>query len=117
VTLALAIARASLKIRVQFREMSIKYSGALRNGSLNTVAHYYYLRSRVLARPPEEARVALAGRAQRAAPVAAAGGAAVAEGVAGARGAPAREARAAELALPGAVDEDVMRVVTVFDAP
>ena len=33
-TLALAIARASLKIRAQFREISIKYSGALRNGSL-----------------------------------------------------------------------------------
>ena len=47
-TLALAIARASLKIRVQFREMSIKYSGALRTGSLNTVVHYYYLRSRSL---------------------------------------------------------------------
>ena len=45
---ALATARASLTIREQFREISIKYSGALRNGSLNTVAHYYYLRSRSL---------------------------------------------------------------------
>jgi len=33
VTLALATARASRKIQVQCREISIKYSGALRNGT------------------------------------------------------------------------------------
>ena len=51
-TLALATARASLKILVQFCEISIKSSGALRNGSLKYSGAVRALRLRATAAPP-----------------------------------------------------------------